>query len=342
MPIPIVIAAVAAGIAGAGAGAAGGIDIKKARNKEKAAKELHAENEVRFTQAAESANKAMDALGNLELKTLGDFDDFSSIVSKIQNAPEFASFDATDVGLPVFNGEGIREVSVVAKTTLGGLAGAAAGTAGGFAAVGAATTIVTVLGTASTGTAISTLSGVAAYNAALAALGGGAIAAGGGGMAAGAAVLGGAAAGAALLVGGVVVNIVGRGLAKSAAELERQVAEESESVVRACILLDDISNSAWSYQAIIEATRHEYVRHVGKVSFIVNELGKTNWNEFNESEKKAFENTVLLVGLLFKLCRTNLVIDDDGDGVTDRVNHRGIKESSKASTMLLEHVSAAA
>jgi len=63
--------------------------------------------------------------------------------------------------------------------------GAGASTAlGAWALVGA-------YGTASTGTAIATLSGAAATNATLAALGGGSLAAGGGGIAAGGAVLGG-------------------------------------------------------------------------------------------------------------------------------------------------------
>lgn len=66
---------------------------------------------------------------------------------------------------------------------------------GGFAAIGLAGTpalvtgIVTSFAAASTGTAISSLSGAAASNAVLAWLGGGAVAAGGGGMAAGAAVM---------------------------------------------------------------------------------------------------------------------------------------------------------
>lgn len=53
----------------------------------------------------------------------------------------------------------------------------------------AAMWVATTFGTASTGTAISALSGAAATNAALAWLGGGALAAGGGGMAAGQALL---------------------------------------------------------------------------------------------------------------------------------------------------------
>lgn len=59
---------------------------------------------------------------------------------------------------------------------------------GGLAALGS-WTLVSLFGTASTGTAISTLSGAAAYNATLAWFGGGAVAFGGGGMAAGAMTL---------------------------------------------------------------------------------------------------------------------------------------------------------
>ncbi|MGI2258817.1 hypothetical protein [Shewanella sp. GXUN23E] len=64
------------------------------------------------------------------------------------------------------------------------------GVVGGASAVGA-WAIVSLVGSASTGTAIATLSGVAASNATLAWFGGGALAAGGAGMAGGAAVLGG-------------------------------------------------------------------------------------------------------------------------------------------------------
>lgn len=68
-------------------------------------------------------------------------------------------------------------------------AGLAAGAAVASMAPTVAMWVATTFGTASTGTAISALSGAAATNAALAWLGGGALAAGGGGMAAGHALL---------------------------------------------------------------------------------------------------------------------------------------------------------
>ncbi len=333
MPLPIVIgiAAAVAGIAGVGVGAHGGVNIKKAIDKEDEAKALHEECCNKFVEKGTLADEAMDNLGILELETLGGFEDFSNVVAKIQNAPEFTAIDASCTELPKFSSDGLRAVSVVAKATIGGLAGAAAGTAGGFAAAGATTSVVAALGTASTGTAISTLSGVAATNATLAALGGGSLAMGGGGMAAGAAVLGGAAAGAGILVGGVIINVIGQKLSDNAEELMEQVLEEKKSVDQACALFDDIRESAERYAKAIEVTRHEYVKHVDKISFVVNDLGKTDWNDFTDKEKLAFENTVLLVSLLFNMCKTNIVIDDDGDGITDRVNHNGIDKGIEES-----------
>ena len=77
------------------------------------------------------------------------------------------------------------EVKAAGQGAAGVGAGVAVVTLGPTVAMGVATTF----GVASTGTAISALSGAAATNAALAWLGGGALAAGGGGMAAGSAFL---------------------------------------------------------------------------------------------------------------------------------------------------------
>lgn len=97
------------------------------------------------------------------------------------------------------------------KAAGGGAAGVGAGVA--VAALGptAAMGIATTFGVASTGTAISTLSGAAATNAALAWLGGGALAVNGGGMAAGESLLalagpvGWAIAGVAILSSGIAL-----------------------------------------------------------------------------------------------------------------------------------------
>ncbi len=84
---------------------------------------------------------------------------------------------------------GYSDLDIANLNFVAGSVGTLAGTAAGFATV----SIVSALGTASTSTAISSLSGAAASNAALACLGGGALSAGGGGIAVGTMVVGGVA-----------------------------------------------------------------------------------------------------------------------------------------------------
>lgn len=86
------------------------------------------------------------------------------------------------------------------RSMIAGVAGTLGGTGVGAGVLGA----VMTFGTASTGTAISTLSGAAATNAAYAILGGGTIASGGGGAALGAVVLGGVVVISAVAITGLV------------------------------------------------------------------------------------------------------------------------------------------
>lgn len=121
------------------------------------------------------------------------------------------------------------ELEAAKKSALGAGAGAAAGAAIVSVAPTVAMWVATTFGTASTGTAISALSGAAAQSAALAWLGGGTLAMGGGGMAAGQAFLamtgpiGWSVAGVTLLS-----SIVLFGLNKF--KLDKQKKEEIEAV----------------------------------------------------------------------------------------------------------------
>lgn len=87
--------------------------------------------------------------------------------------------------------------------------------------------LVSTLGTASTGAAIGSLSGVAATNATLAWFGGGALAAGGGGMAAGTAVLGGIVVLPALVLTGIFSHLKAN---KQIQEIERKMLDILETL----------------------------------------------------------------------------------------------------------------
>lgn len=166
--------------------------------------------------------RTADALANVEL-----------LINSVANTPK--SF-ATDVAEVKHQREDFGEANDITERELrrakeiaaGEGVGVAAGAAVAALAPSAALWVATTFGTASTGTAISALSGAAATKAALAWLGGGALAAGGGGMAAGNALLalagpvGWSIAGASVLAG---VVLYARNKAHS--DKEKQAAIES-------------------------------------------------------------------------------------------------------------------
>lgn len=167
--------------------------------------------------AIDKANNAIQVLGS-NTKSLYDIlGDIQHLFNKIKNVPDETMMTYQNITKVRLTWK--QQVDNIEdnwkKATQGKVAGGAAGVGFGVgvAALGptAAMGIATTFGVASTGTAISALSGAAATNAALAWLGGGALAAGGGGMAAGEALLamagpvGWAIAGVAFLTSGLLL-----------------------------------------------------------------------------------------------------------------------------------------
>lgn len=116
------------------------------------------------------------------------------LVNSIANTPK--SFEKNFEEIDVYRAQFVEVIEFI-RSDLEAARASAVGTGAGFAAGAAVANMAptvaiwaaTTFGVASTGTAISTLSGAAATNAALAWLGGGAVAVGGGGTAAGSALL---------------------------------------------------------------------------------------------------------------------------------------------------------
>ena len=340
MPLPLIIGigAAIAGAAGVGSGIHGAKKMKDANDTIKEAQYRHEKNTQKLEETNRRTLKKMDKLGQFELEIVRGFEEFSNTIEKIQNRPQFKEYQKDGVSLPKYDKEALEQVSVGAGVLLGGLGGAAAGTAGGFAAAGVTTSAVMALGTASTGTAISSLGGAAATNATLAALGGGSLAAGGGGIDLGTAVLGGATLGVGLLVGGIIFNVTGGKLSDKADEAYRQMEEAEAKMKKICTYLNKLKTAAGKYLSALEKVHEKYLECFQIVSETVNERQKIDWNEFSDTEKTATQNTVLLVGLLYKMCQVSLVEKAEGKKDMNRINKSEIDESIRNSEIVLEDI----
>ncbi|MEG0181110.1 MAG: hypothetical protein RR657_04405 [Peptostreptococcaceae bacterium] len=338
MPLPFIIGGIAAvaGVAGIGTGIKGAAKMKEANDTIKAAESRHKSNIDRFERVSGITNEVMDQLGKIELQILNSFEEFSTLIEKIQNRPQFKQYNKDGIVLPQYDKESLTNVSVGAGVLLGGLGGAAVGTAGGFAAAGATTSAVMALGTASTGTAIASLSGVAATNATLAALGGGAMAAGGGGMALGSTVLGAATLGVGLLVGGVIFNFTGSKLSSKADEAYEQMEKAELTINKICIYLSELEYSGQIFKRAIVSVNDVYKEHFGFISYVIHKMNKTDWNDFTDQERRATENTILLVGLLYKMCQVNLVKKSESSEGVNSVNKEDIRNAISESEEIVK------
>ena len=171
----------------------------------------------------EEVSSLLEKVGELKINILkNSVNDFLTTFEKIKNVEIRDSSglrELYDINIDKIEISEIKKMSNMAINLMeGAAAGAFAGSMIAFGAYSAAMG----LASASTGTAISTLSGVAATNATLAFFGGGSIASGGLGMAVGQTVLGSIAVGPGLLAMGLILS------AKSQQEIDKALTNKDQ------------------------------------------------------------------------------------------------------------------
>jgi len=139
----------------------------------------------------------------------------------------------------------------------------------GAAAVGGAMGLATLIGTASTGTAIGSLSGVAATNATLAWLGGGAISAGGAGVTGGMVVLGGIAIAPIAIFGMFLGANKGRQKLNTANNYSDEVDVIVEKIMTLIVELQKIERGAKIFEKTVVSLERLMVFQNGEMQSIV-------------------------------------------------------------------------
>lgn len=175
----------------------------------------------------------------------------------------------------------------------------------------AVTSVVSATCAASTGTAISSLSGAAATNATLAWLGGGSLAAGGGGVAAGATVLAGikiAATGFGALIG--VAMIAGQIYSKKHSDAELYLAEVEKwraKSLAASEIMKGVINRSDELLSVTSRLEGRIVPALEELEGLV-----PIFNPRNQEHAKIFQRAAILVKSMSELAQTPL-LDNDGN-----------------------------
>lgn len=229
---------VAAAVAITGKAVKDGIDGKRmsdeAERLERRARRRHNEAMENMEECVKGTEEKLSDLGTLQIKIGESFGTFKELADNLLekiNAAGVSDGKTVEVPIESYKLKRIHGVAISVKEFMGLAAGSSiAAAAAGYAVWGG----VMMLGTASTGTAIATLSGVAATNATLAAIGGGSLAAGGLGIAGGTAILGGIVAAPVLAIAGWAYKSKAKDSLEAAEDYEYEVdklVKKSESII---------------------------------------------------------------------------------------------------------------
>lgn len=312
MPIPFLIAAAA--VAAGGLGLAGVAVTKETMDE---AKEIASDGkyivkkaEEKRDNAREKADNAINVLGKKKIDILSNsinyfVDNFKKL--KNVNFHDSVGLDELRDFTPDSSSLGELQRASFSAAQIGG--SVATGLAGGGVAALGAYGAVGLLATASTGTAISTLSGVAATNATLAWLGGGSLAAGGLGVAGGMAVLGGAVLGPALLIGSFVAYTKAEEAlneAKSYMAKAKQFEAECENVCSLCKAV--VERAGQIKDVLVKLDKILNNGNKDMVNIIENE--GTDWNSFSDRDKKIIAGVAMTAKTLKVILDTPLLHED--------------------------------
>lgn len=312
MPLPLLFIGVAAatGAFGAGSAVKAGIDANNASKINQSANEIveKATNYCNFQRKA--CGNSLAKLGEEKIYVLNStVTEFLDTFQKIKNV-DFKDTEGLDELKKMHLDEktfyDMRSLANFAGTVAGGtVAGTAGGALVAFGAYGAAQ----ALAVASTGTAISTLSGAAATNATLAFFGGGSLAAGGLGVAGGAAVLGGLVAGPALMVIGLVAgNTAKKNLDKAYTNRAEAItiASQLEIASKQC---SAIRRRTYMFYNLLGRLDTYFLPLIYKMEDIVASEGE-DYSEYSQDSKKLIASCASIAVSIKTVLDTPLLTDD--------------------------------
>ena len=312
MPLPILFIGIAAATGGFGIGSTvkAGIDSNTANQVNKNANEIVQSSTDWLNAQREACGRSLSQLGEEPLYVLSSsITEFLDCFQKIKNV-DFRESE----GLDELKKMHIDEQDFVEMRSLvnfaGSLAGGAvAGTAGGALAAFGAYGAAQALAFASTGTAISALSGAAATNATLAFFGGGSLAAGGLGMAGGTAVLGGLVAGPALLVMGLVAgNAAKKNLDKAYTNRAEAIQIASQLNV-AGLQCETIRRRTYMFYNLLARLDTYFLPLIYKMEEIVEKEGD-DYRLYSVDSKKAIASCASVAVSVKSVLDTPLLTDD--------------------------------
>lgn len=249
MPLPFIV----------GLATTGFMNLKKAKDTNESAKEIVEKAQKKVKKHSSKANSILEEIGKEKTLTLKSFEEFASLVQKIQNRPEFSEVSDDGLQLGEFSLEHIKNASV------------------GYVDIG-----MTLLN----------------------------IAAGG--------------------IFGILYLCFGDESIKKAEKNYDKALEIKEKAKNICQYLKQITELGEAFFRSFSEVQTHYYKHLDALSYIIalHSKGQSfcDYTSFNQHERKVFKNLVLLVRVLFEMCKVKLVLKKEEQEEVNVVNTQEVMD----------------
>ena len=312
MPLPLVFIGIAMATSALGAGKAvkAGLDTYDAKHINQSANQIVSESTSMLNAQREACSEALRKLGEEKIFLLnGNMTQFLDTFTRLKNVDFRETEGLSELSKLHIDEKDFVELKALCNFAASLAGGGMAGTAWGMAVAFGAYKAAGMLAYASTGTAIASLSGVAASNATMAFFGGGSLAAGGLGMTGGMMVLGGLVAGPALLVMGLVAgDAAKKGLdqAKTNHAEAVQMAEQLDTASKQC---EAIRRRTYMLYHLLARLDTYFLPCIYKMEDIVKAEGE-DYSRFTAESKKVIASCVSIAVSIKAVLDTQLLTDD--------------------------------
>lgn len=331
MPIPVLLigAAAVTGVVGLAKGGEATIKNKEAKEILEDAQFIFDSKKQGLDSQKKVTTEALAEFGKLKIKIWDEqFTRFIEIFGRIKNVQIEGGANVDDELRSSLTTEELSELKQLSLTAGeivgGGITSLGAGALAGVASYGGAM----MFASASTGTAIASLSGAAATNATLAWFGGGSLATGGLGMAGGTFVLGGLVAGPILAVGGVLMAAKAKANLAEAKAKHKEAESAVEELNSAISLLIGIRRLAKQYHKFTLGLESALAYSLNELERIVdyrskkkiggNKKSVVEYNDLHDEEKRVLHFITILVQLAKAVLEKPLLEEEGRIDVTSQ------------------------
>lgn len=313
MPIPLLFLGLggAAAALGVGKSVKAGFDQKDANETNQYAQNIVKRATKTANWSRANSGKAIESLGQKKVWVLNhSVTPFVDLFEQIHNIELSDSVGLDELKRFKIDKQDLlelKEMTAVASSIAGGMVGGAV--MGALTAFGAYGGAMTLGACATTGTAIASLSGIAATNATLAFLGGGALSVGGLGVAGGTAVLGGLVAGPALAVMGFVVGAKASANKDTAYSNYAKAQQYEEEVKNIFVLCKAIRMRAAMFERLLIKLDAIFMPIVDSLRHIIQSSG-SDFSQYTAEEKSVVAGSLSIAKAIKAVLDTPILTSD--------------------------------